>query len=88
MDPLAHADGCLALEKVQNVSVFVNYLNDVSSVEGAGVEGLTTRGRVETGAIEPNRQAISSAFHGDNRGVELAAIGIVVIQPVRHWRFS
>src|SRR5690242_9714039 len=52
--------------------------------ERADVEWLAAGRRVERGAIQPHPRAVAAPFRAYDRRVELAPLGIVVIQALSH----
>jgi hypothetical protein len=59
-------------------------LDDALGPEGAGVERLAARCRIERGPIETNGRAGVVAADGHDRGVEVANARVVIVQPIGH----
>ena len=70
-------------DKVHDVTRLVLFdLEHRGAAERAGVERLTARYRVKSGAIEPHCRAFAARVGTNHGGFERAGVGLVVIQAI------
>ena len=69
-DDVQHVAGMLVLAHVTHFQRR-NLVARRQDFQISGIEGLTTAGRIESRAIEPDRNPVCICHHGDDAGVKL-----------------
>ena len=84
--PVRRARQHLAFDDVQHHSVItIDDVHHARVTEGAGIEGLTTRRRIEGRAVENGGCAtLRVADHVEDRGVEFLQVGVGVVEAIGH----
>jgi len=70
-------------EEMSHPVTLVDYVDHLHPIHEPAVEGLTSRSRIECGAVEIDPIRVLGAVY--YRGFELAKVGVGMIESLRHW---